>query len=318
MKGDPAFCLKVGDAVIEFVGDDVDLATKAGFELGFRAKPARLKYKLTFDAAPLESCDYMEWNNLYQAFVGGSSQEIGGLLGKFRFGNELDLRYCGLADSRAVYRFRPGVAGSRMDSSGDIVTVSFGQLPKKMGVSAVTVEAVVSAFEGASVSTRRSGGDAVLVGATEFWPSGDAEIAALAGRITAGCGNDGAKVEAILSWLAPGRNIKFGGPVTGSRYGVKKVLGQKYGQCWDFSDCFITLCRSQGIACRQVSGWLYGVSGHIWAEVLVAGKWRQVDPTGGGLVACGIYHIAYLTSEDGAMPLVYVGRPEIELLGARP
>lgn len=35
MKGDPAFCLKYGNTVVEFVGDDVELAKKAPSELGF-------------------------------------------------------------------------------------------------------------------------------------------------------------------------------------------------------------------------------------------------------------------------------------------
>ncbi len=75
----------------------------------------------------------------------------------------------------------------------------------------------------------------------------------LAKRITSGCKTKEDKVSAILRWLSPGKNIKFGGPMTGSRYGVKKTLAQGFGQCWDFSDCFITLCRGSGVPCRQVA-----------------------------------------------------------------
>jgi len=39
MKGDPAFCLKYGNLVVEFVGDDVDLAKKAVYELGIEPMP---------------------------------------------------------------------------------------------------------------------------------------------------------------------------------------------------------------------------------------------------------------------------------------
>jgi len=39
MKGDPAFCLKYGDTVVEFVGDDVELAKKASSELGIEPAP---------------------------------------------------------------------------------------------------------------------------------------------------------------------------------------------------------------------------------------------------------------------------------------
>jgi len=160
--------------------------------------------------------------------------------------------------------------------------------------------------------------DEKLVGSTPFWPSDDPEIMALAKRITSENRTDETKVRSLLEWLAPGRNIKSGGPVRGSRWGVKRVLQQKYGHCWDFSDCFMTLCRASDIPCRQVGGWLYGSCGHIWAEVLVEGKgWKQVDPTGGGKIGCGIYHIPYFVTEDGEMPILYVAMPKIEIIAAK-
>lgn len=71
--------------------------------------------------------------------------------------------------------------------------------------------------------------------------------------------------------------------------------------------------RAAGVPSRQVAGWLYGSSGHVWAEYHEKGKgWRQVDATGGGLLPCGIYHIPYFTTEDGEMPILYVSMPKIE------
>ena len=91
------------------------------------------------------------------------------------------------------------------------------------------------------------------------------------------------------------------------------MFEQKFGHCWDFADCFVTLCRAADVPSRQVAGWLYGSSGHVWAEFYREGKgWQQVDPTGGGLLRCGIYHIPYFTSEDGEMPILYVSMPRIE------
>jgi len=96
---------------------------------------------------------------------------------------------------------------------------------------------------------------------------------------------------------------------------VKKVLEQGYGHCWDSADCFVTFCRAVGIPARQIGGWLYGSCGHGWAEVLLEGRgWQQVDPTGGGKIACGIYHIPYFTTENGEMPILYVAMPQIEVL----
>ena len=77
----------------------------------------------------------------------------------------------------------------------------------------------------------------------------------------------------------------------------------------------VTLARAAGVPTRQVGGWLYGASGHIWAEVLVEGTgWQQVDPTGGGELTCGTSYIPYFVTEDGHMPILYAQMPTIELV----
>jgi len=197
---------------------------------------------------------------------------------------------------------------------GELTRYTFQNLPEKSGVPSVSISASVRTAAATGVATTRKIGPELLQ-ATEFWPSDDPEIISPANRITIGCNTEQQKVIALLKWLRPGVYVRFAGPVIGSRYGVKKTLTQGSGYCWDFSDCFITFCRALKIPSRQVAGWLYGQSGHIWAEVLVENnQWRQVDPTGGGIVECGIYHIAYLTSEDGKMPILYLSQPKIEFL----
>lgn len=155
---------------------------------------------------------------------------------------------------------------------------------------------------------------ATLTAATPYWPASDPKVVALARRITEGKSNNDDRAAAILEWLTPGRNSKHSGQ-TGSRWGAAKVLDQKFGRCWDFSDCFITLARAAGVPCRQVAGWLYGIEGHVWAEYYREGKgWQQVDPTGGGKVRCGLYHIPYFATENGEMPVVYLAMPKIECI----
>ena len=195
-----------------------------------------------------------------------------------------------------------------------MTTYTFDTLPDVFGVPYVTVAATITTNESGVTPTDRKA-DMRLISATPFWPVDDSDIIDLAKKITAGKRTTEEKVLAILKWLTPGKNIEFDSPVTGSRWGVKKVLKQKYGHCWDFSDCFVTLCRASGISCRQVGGWLYGTDGHIWAEVLIEGKgWQQVDPTGSGKLNCGIYHIPYFTTETGEMPILYVSMPKIEVV----
>ena len=320
-KSNPAFCLKLGSSVVEFVGDDIDLAIVAAFELGFKPKPKQAAYKISFQAAPIEKADYMSWNKLYNLFLASDSNpndpkvksEISRLCKQFQFANQMTLRTSGTAKTAPTYSLEPNPAAKTPLSDGDITQYTFRNLPVKLDTPYVSVAATLRTAENGFMPTSRRTAPELLR-PTEFWPSNDPEVMALADKITVGCNTQQEKVNAILKWLQPGKNIKFAGPVTGSRYGVKTVLNQKFGHCWDFSDCFITLSRALKIPSRQVAGWLYGQDGHIWAEVLYENQgWQQVDPTGGGLVECGIYHVAYLTSEDGRMSILYLAKPRIEL-----
>ena len=322
MKANPAFCLRHEKRVVEFVCEDVDSAIKAAWELDLKPKPTEVRYKVTFDAAPLEKGDFMSWNRLVNLFAGlnehadsnNLTSEMTELLKRFEFGNEIALRTCGNGGAKPVYKFEPRPNKAEATAQGDITKYTFENMPQKAGVHYVSVEATVTTHEGALRPSMRRTADGLL-GPTQFWPVDDPHIEALARKITADLETQEARVKAVLKWLTPGKNIRFKGPVTGSRYGVRKVLEQGFGRCWDFCDCFVTLCRAAGVPCRQVAGWLYGASGHIWAEALIEGKgWQQVDPTGGTLVQCGIYHIPWLTSEDGSMPVLYVSLPRIELL----
>ncbi|MDH4240612.1 MAG: hypothetical protein OEW48_13710 [Phycisphaerae bacterium] len=319
MKGHPAFCLRIGKRVVEFVGNDPALATKTSYELGFLKKPGRIRYRITAQISTIDKADYMSFNTLFNMFLATDSKnpgkeilsEITRLSKGFQFGTSLTMRSPDLGKSNAVYEFTPA-PHLKKTAGDDIVIYLFKSPPKMMGVPYVTTAIEITTDETGFVPTTRKT-DQALLSSTEFWPSNDPEITALAAKITTGKRTTEDKVRAILEWLAPDKNITFGGPVTGSRWGVKKVLKQKFGQCWDFADCFITLCRSSGIPCRQVGGWLYGASGHIWAEYLDVGKgWKQVDATGAGKLTCGIYHIPYFTSETGEMPILYTSMPTIE------
>ena len=321
-QGFSACAFRDDTIVLEFSCDDINLAIKAGWECGLKPKPAEAIYKISFEAAPLKKGDFMSWNKLFNLFSAlneaPEDNEIKAQIAKlsklFTFGEEIDLRTCGGEKTKPTYKFKPIPNKTEAVTQGDITRYTFRNLSQKVEVPYVSIEATVTTREGAFTPTVRKAGSELL-GPTEFWPTRDFEVTKLAKKITAGCQSQKEKVEAILEWLTPGKNIKFAGPVTGSRYGVKKVLQQGYGHCWDFSDSFVTLCRASGIPCRQVAGWFYGVSGHIWAEVLFEQKgWQQVDPTGGSVLECGIYHIPYLTSENGNMPILYLSMPKIDLL----
>ena len=321
MKGHPAFCLRIKNRVIEFVGNDPALAVKTSYELGFLKKPRVVRYRIKAEISTIDKADYMSFNRLFNIFLSTDSKnpgkealsEITRLSKRFQFGTSLTMRSPDLDKSKAAYEFTPAPYAKKT-TENDVMIYLFRNPPKSIGVPYVTTTMQITTDETGFVPTTRKAGR-TLLSPTEFFPSNDPEIIALAAKITTGKRTAEDKVRAILEWLAPGRNIKFGGPVTGSRWGVKKVLKQKFGQCWDFADCFITLCRASGVPCRQVGGWLYGTSGHIWSDYLDEGKgWKQVDATGAGKLNCGIYHIPYFTSETGEMPILYVSMPSIEIV----
>jgi len=319
-KSDPAFCLQRGRVVIEYTGKDIDagFATKTSYELGLQPKPNSVRYRVTAQLATIDKADYMACTPLFQEFLASRSgdnqaaiQRISDLSGKFRFGHSLSLRNPGLYDGTATHQFQPDRRDSR--EAGAAVVYEFAELPSRHGVPFVnaTIEATVdaTAFRESTATPARE-----LTAATRFWPADDPAVVALARRITQGKSTHGAKAMAILEWLTVGRNLKYAGQ-PGSRWGTAKVLQQGFGHCWDFSDCFVTLARAVGVPSRQVAGWLYCSDGHVWAEFYREGKgWQQVDPTGGGKLRCGIYHIPYFTTEDGEMPIVYVSMPKIECL----
>jgi hypothetical protein len=319
-KKHPAFCIIVDNLVVEFTCEDRNLATLAAFELGFKPRPKQATYKLSFRAAPVEKIDYTSWKKLSNMFASASSDpnnlafrsRVEMLAGRFRFGNEMIFRTFAPAQGAPSYSFEPSAAKTTALTGGDFTRYTFRDLPREVNIPVVSFSATIHTAESSVMPASRKAGPELL-SATEYWPSDDPEITTLAAKITADCNSVQEKTTAILRWLVPGKNIRFIESVASSRYGVKNVLRQGFGQAWDFSDFFITLARASKVPCRQVGGWFYSQSAHVWAEVLYEGSgWEQVEPTGGGVAPCGIYHIPYLTSEDGSISIVYLSKPEVE------
>jgi Transglutaminase-like superfamily len=318
----PPFVLSRDGMVIEFVGKDIDesLAIKTSYELGLVPKPARVNYKIRAEIATIDRADYMTCNLLFNELLnhGGSNvsqapvpASIAGLSSKFQFGHSLILRSPKAnAKGAASYHFES--VPIRSEEKGVVIRYEFDRLPVRYGIPYVTVW-IEMPVDGTGLLKSLVKPGPQLTAATPHWPATDPQFKALAEKITDGCSTAETKVKAILEWLTPGQNIKFSGQ-TGSRWGASKVLEQRFGHCWDFADRFVTLCRASGVPSRQVAGWLYGSSGHVWAEYYMEGQgWQQADATGGGKLPCGIYHIPWFTTEDGEMPIVYLSMPKIEV-----
>ncbi len=316
LKGHRWLCLLKGKTVVEFVCRDLRIARQAHYALGYEA--VQVTYDVSFELAAIKEADYAAGNRLFNALLQldqpdrapAARRSVAALTKGFTFGSGLILRSCGATGKEPSYSFTHQVKSKQKLAGGELTAYSFGKLPSKESVPYVSVRATIVSRAFSVIPTGRKA-DKELLAPNRFWPAKDPAVVKLANQITAKARSNEEKAQLILDWLMPGRNIKYGGPL-GSRRGVKATIKQGQGRCWDFSDCFVTLCRAAGVPCRQVAGWLYGQCGHVWAEFLLEGKgWVQVDPTAG--MACGSDYIPYLTTEDGQMPIVYVSMPKIEI-----
>ena len=231
MKDHPAFCLRSHKRVIEFVGRSVQLAIKASHELGFAPKPTEARFRITADLVPINKCDYMSFNELFNLFLrvrnNPEDQEakarIRELSQRFRFGKQITLRTAAPDTARPVYEFIPKPDEQHTGADGETVTYTFKDTDSWLGVPYVSLVAEIKTRSDGVTSTTRDEAKH-LVATTEYWPVNDPKIIELARSITNEHQDRAAKVEALLRWLTPGKNIQFGGPVEGSRWGVKKVF----------------------------------------------------------------------------------------------
>ncbi|WP_442506889.1 transglutaminase family protein [Novipirellula sp. SH528] len=102
----------------------------------------------------------------------------------------------------------------------------------------------------------------------------------------------------------------------GAAFSPTKTFNEKRGACRDLAALFMDACRTQGLATRFVSGYVYepnrthGSELHAWAEVyLPGGGWRGYDPTLGIAVADAHIPVAAGPEPEWAAPTegCYIG-----------
>lgn len=322
MKQNPRDICRKGDVVCEFVvrtPGEAYLAAEARYRLP--VLPAVAKYNVSFDAAPVTRGAPMAWNKFFNLFlqwergdqVAAIEKQIQAASADFQFGDQLVLKNSGNGKTATHWTLTPEPVAQTTESD-DATRYDFKGLPDRAGVPFVHVEATVTSESLATVDGDSDKGS-VYLAATPAWPVADPQVEQLAELITKDAATDPQKLDALLAWFRDPQHIRVGGQ-TGSRYGATQVLSQKFGNCWDYSDLLITLCRASGIPARQILGWLYHSEGHVWAEVMLDGQWQQIDPTTG--VGCGSDYIPLMSSSDGKMSLVYLSTVHIELIESSP
>ena len=309
-------CRRRGRDVVEFVCEQPQVIKKALQVLGLSDNSPRTRHVVLL-VAPLQRIDYATWNDVYQALR--NYQSTGGKRGgdkvlqvtkNIESGNSVTLRTAALPWGTPRYTFGKLPFGERLQ--GEFTVFSLERLPRVLGIPQVRITAAIPLKPFAAYQPPLAVDYKRLTAATPYWPTEHAALSLAAKTVNSRAGSESQKVEAILNWVQT--HMSFRDDTPGARVGVDKALQQHSGRCWDFSDVFVTLCRSAGLPCRQVSGWLQEGGGHIWAEVYLKQEgWISVDPTATWLGVSEDY-LPLFVSEDGTLPVVYWEAPAIEPL----
>ena len=108
----------------------------------------------------------------------------------------------------------------------------------------------------------------------------NAAIKKVVNSITSGLTSSLAKAKAIFNYVRDTLSYSF---YYSTKYGAVGTLSAKAGNCVDHSHLLVAMFRTAGLAARYVHGTCKFSSGstygHVWAQVLVDGKWYVADAT---------------------------------------
>ena len=109
---------------------------------------------------------------------------------------------------------------------------------------------------------------------------GNSAIKKVVDSLTNGLTSNLAKATAIFNYVRDTLSYSF---YYNTKYGAAGTLSAKKGNCVDHSHLLVAMFRTAGLAARYVHGTCTFSSGstygHVWAQVLVDGKWVVADAT---------------------------------------
>jgi hypothetical protein len=89
-------------------------------------------------------------------------------------------------------------------------------------------------------------------------------------------------VEEVFGWVTD--NLRYSGYASKNR-GALYALENRHGDCTEYADLFVALCRANHVAARPVGGYVCPQNGvlkasdyHNWSEFYEHGTWRLADP----------------------------------------
>ena len=118
----------------------------------------------------------------------------------------------------------------------------------------------------------------LLNGGATLW---DTQTEELADEICADSDTDAEKVQAIYNWIIHNFEYDYDYHAIIQYFDIQRTLRTHKGVCYDFSNLFAALCRSQNIPCYVVDGKPYdhSLAAHTWNRVYYNDSWWDVDVT---------------------------------------
>ena len=140
-------------------------------------------------------------------------------------------------------------------------------------IAGIILVAMISAYN----FVRKPDAPYLANGGATLW---DTQTEQLADEICAGCETDEEKVQAIYEWIIHNCEYDYDYRAFIQYFNVRKTLRTHKGVCYDFSNLFAALCRSQNIPCYVVDGISYETAAqHTWSRVYYNNSWWDVDVT---------------------------------------
>ncbi|MCR4317871.1 MAG: transglutaminase-like domain-containing protein [Planctomycetes bacterium] len=243
---------------------------------------------------------------------GDQPDELTRTLSALRYSNSLKLWNSRRQYLRREMNFEP--AARNIENSDEYMVLNFDPTFELFGAPAVraSVKAQVTSVRPEDLESADELPDEkrlALTRATSFFPADADAVKSLVAPIAAANADELARLGALLDLVR--QKVAYGGNNRGSRNGCLETLRDGTGHCWDFSDVCVTFARAAGLPARQLAGWLYGSSGHVWCEVFIRGRgWIPVDATLGRLGVDERY-IPLFGTDDGRLEFLWLSKPEI-------
>ena len=142
-----------------------------------------------------------------------------------------------------------------------------------------TVKVKLSKFKN-GVNEKNPKGYSSYLKSSSHCPVGSAKIKALVKSLTKGMKSKVDKAKAIFNYVRDNLAYRY---YYNTRYGAKKTLKYKKGNCVDHSHLLVAMFRTAGLHARYVHGTCKFSSGntygHVWTQVLVDKHWVCADAT---------------------------------------